>query len=855
MAAPSNSVSEAGWYVLMTNLHETGWHDGLGGEISGWQLNYSAHIKNASIYAEAARWANGDYMDPTGAYFSDIDNDGYDELVMYNDRVFAVFEGIGGRAVNVFAMGSGYSYSVIGVDNAYWAGTQGDYNDVNHVGALSDVGPYYEHNIYDMEVTSGSGSTVSARFSHQHLAKDVSLTAGRSYLDVIYDVGATTTYVKSGYSPGLVDLIWNAEMDRVWVGDIGYVGQRNPNTGATAAIVLGGGGGSFNYEFSGRIMKGDEVYGQGVFEFLLYVGETSVPDSLTGEIAELRSLATSLTDTIGPAPISGTYYPGADKLALRFNQVTKYSPFTVTGVSIDDDDDGVPELILATGTTVIETAHGFNLTLQLTPADAAVIEGLDIQSLELLMSADACYDTADNGNAAVTNTDDVPLSYGEETAVTIDGFIDPTEWNECTMAVPDSNDSQWTAANEIDALYVTWDSSYLYIALDGVVSSNSWIIYLDVDPGGPNGEADLSAIDHWERGAVFTYPGFKCDFQYGCYQHQGIYDSDSFWEIITATTSADRSDSIVSAFDSNHNYGDLGGSELAIPWDVLYGLGPGTVPPNASISIVASLCWDPEPDGELGGDSAPNNVTASLPTVDSVHTFVVDGNGDGVPDPSDDTPPALASAHRDASSDSLINVAYTEAVEETTAENPGNYAVYQTDVPANTIPVLAAELVAPDTVRIALAAPIGGYGYTLSVSNVADASCYGNVIVPGSTTMIRGPITGDDTNEQPAVYAGLLAQNFPNPFNPSTTIRFEVPGRMDAAGAAAEAAGRELSLAVYDVRGRLVKTLVAGILAPGPHSVVWDGTNNGGSRVTSGIYFYRISSGSWVETKKMVLLR
>jgi hypothetical protein len=53
MAAPNNNLSESGWYVMMTNLHETGWHDS--GAISGWIYRYSNHIKNANVYAEAAR--------------------------------------------------------------------------------------------------------------------------------------------------------------------------------------------------------------------------------------------------------------------------------------------------------------------------------------------------------------------------------------------------------------------------------------------------------------------------------------------------------------------------------------------------------------------------------------------------------------------------------------------------------------------------------------------------------------------------------------------------------------------------------------------------------------------------------
>ena len=850
MAAPDNNISQGGWYTLMMNLHETGWHDGMGGPISGWQLLYSGHIKNAGMYAEASRWANGEYASATGAYFSDIDNDGWDELVMHNDRVFAVFEGIGGRATNVFARGSDYEFSVVGVDVAYWAGTEGDYNDVNHVGLLSDVGPNYQHDIYGMDIIQGTGATVSAEFTRQNLEKTVKLTAGQPYMDIIYEVGRTTQYVKGGFSPGLVDLIWNAEMERIWVSDAAYFGQRNPNNGATAALVVGSAGAGHNLDFSGRIMKGDEISGTGVFEMLFYAGKTSAPDG-SGEITELRALA-GLTDTIGPGVESAVYYPGTDKLIPAFDQVVRYSTFDVTGVSIDDDGDGAADLTLSSGTVVIDTADGWELTLQLSASDASALEALATGSMELIMAAGTATDLSGNGNDAIESSDDIPVSFGPETMITIDGYIDTGEWDACRKAVPDSNDSGWTSSNEIDALYVTWDDTYLYLALDGIVSGNSWLIYIDTDPGGPEGETDLTAIDMWERGATFSASGFRADFQYGCYQHQGQYDSDSFFRIESPTATSDLSDSIVSDFDSAHSNGDYGGSELAIPWDVLYGLGEGNVPAGASISIVASLCWDPDPDGELGGDSAPDNITAVLPEIDNVHTFTVDGNADGIPDdPEDISPPQLEEARRDASSDSLVNVLFDEYVEQSTAQNAGNYTVFRTNIPANTVDVLTAVL-QPDgrTVRLALESAIE-YGYTLRVSGVKDTSCNGNVILPGSEIMIMAALTGDDGRT--AAYPPALHQNFPNPFNPVTVIRFDVPG--EVSGADGPSRRSKVSLRVYDVSGRLVRVLVDGLMEPGPAEAVWEGTDGAGRALSSGIYFLSMRVGEWRTTRKMVLLR
>jgi hypothetical protein len=83
-----------------------------------------------------------------------------------------------------------------------------------------------------------------------------------------------------------------------------------------------------------------------------------------------------------------------------------------------------------------------------------------------------------------------------------------------------------------------------------------------------------------------------------------------------------------------------------------------------------------------------------------------------------------------------------------------------------------------------------------------------------------------------------LGQNYPNPFNPATTISYQI---RSAGG---------VTLRVYDVLGREVATLVNGYQPPGTYGVTFDG-----SRLSSGVYFYRLQSGSFVNTKKMVLAK
>jgi len=376
----------------------------------------------------------------------------------------------------------------------------------------------------------------------------------------------------------------------------------------------------------------DEVRGRGTFQTRLFAGVTGAPGA-GGEIAELRSLATALVDAIGPGPVAADWYPGPRRLRIEFDQEALPGSVVPTGFGIDEHGDGVAEVALDAGATVSETSASFVLTLNVGAATAAAIDALDPSGLLLLVAPNSVRDTNSVGNAAVTAADGVPVTATPDLKITIDGYLDPAEWWGVanSRALRDLNDSQWTAANEIDRLRFTYDDRYLYLAIDGRVQGNSWLLYIDKDPGSANGQTDLTAISAWERGATFTAPGFRPDFQYGCYQHQSVYDGDSFWELASPTLAVDRSGEVLMAFDSQHAYGDEGGSEIAIPWNTLYGLGEGIAPQGAQIAIVASICWDPEPNGVLGGDVVPNNVAATLPAVDNCWTFPIDVGTDGRP--------------------------------------------------------------------------------------------------------------------------------------------------------------------------------------------------------------------------------
>ena len=88
-----------------------------------------------------------------------------------------------------------------------------------------------------------------------------------------------------------------------------------------------------------------------------------------------------------------------------------------------------------------------------------------------------------------------------------------------------------------------------------------------------------------------------------------------------------------------------------------------------------------------------------------------------------------------------------------------------------------------------------------------------------------------------------LSQNYPNPFNPVTTIRYSLT------------TPSPVTVRVYNIAGQLVRTLVEEMMPAGKHSVDWDATDESGAAVSSGIYFYKIETDGYVESKKMILLK
>jgi len=103
------------------------------------------------------------------------------------------------------------------------------------------------------------------------------------------------------------------------------------------------------------------------------------------------------------------------------------------------------------------------------------------------------------------------------------------------------------------------------------------------------------------------------------------------------------------------------------------------------------------------------------------------------------------------------------------------------------------------------------------------------------------PASNDEINQSPHTFN--LYNNYPNPFNPVTTFRYDLPENS------------HVTITIYDMLGREVKTLINQTQDAGFKSVIWDATNDYGKPVSAGVYLYKIQAGEFVQTRKMVLLK
>jgi hypothetical protein len=156
----------------------------------------------------------------------------------------------------------------------------------------------------------------------------------------------------------------------------------------------------------------------------------------------------------------------------------------------------------------------------------------------------------------------------------------------------------------------------------------------------------------------------------------------------------------------------------------------------------------------------------------------------------------------------------------------------------------------PVTDNYSYSIPAGTNGIFTIGLNLSETTSYnGNIIItsndinnPSQTVLLHiTTVANDDETNIPTVTR--LEGNYPNPFNPTTTIRFAVkePG--------------QIAINVYNLKGQLVKTLIDSNLKAGYHSIAWNGKDNSGKSVSSGVYLYRMQTNGFNQTRKMMLMK
>jgi hypothetical protein len=148
----------------------------------------------------------------------------------------------------------------------------------------------------------------------------------------------------------------------------------------------------------------------------------------------------------------------------------------------------------------------------------------------------------------------------------------------------------------------------------------------------------------------------------------------------------------------------------------------------------------------------------------------------------------------------------------------------------------------PDTTIEFDTASFAGVQGTFLILTSVDGNRQVNPIFHTGTLQVSvATDVDDDGSLLPREFA--LMQNYPNPFNPTTVISFALPRSSD------------VRIDLYDITGRLVRTLADETMAAGNHTITFDGRSSSGNQLATGVYFYRMQANGFVATKKMLLMK
>jgi hypothetical protein len=233
----------------------------------------------------------------------------------------------------------------------------------------------------------------------------------------------------------------------------------------------------------------------------------------------------------------------------------------------------------------------------------------------------------DGGQLTLRPRSDADLVDGSGPYHSPDVDCSMTGWATSEMAVDDADDDSLYPGNEIEEMYITWDADSLYVAVTVTVDPPPdmypVIVYIDAYRGA-TGATNVSAMDSWSRHYDFQ-DGFSADYMLVGYNTMG----GSIFEcrrLLSNDATTDITGSVAGLFDGAV-------MEVAIPWNTMFGLGPGVVPSGATLRVIGTITVG---DGSNAGDSAPDNTL--YPSWNGwshlayYYDFVLDADLDGTPD-------------------------------------------------------------------------------------------------------------------------------------------------------------------------------------------------------------------------------
>lgn len=168
-----------------------------------------------------------------------------------------------------------------------------------------------------------------------------------------------------------------------------------------------------------------------------------------------------------------------------------------------------------------------------------------------------------------------------------------------------------------------------------------------------------------------------------------------------------------------------------------------------------------------------------------------------------------------------------------------NYVTFTNDVTITDGQFYVAITNVPNSNLIGLDTSTNGNTFTKAGDNADWTPLAGGELMARAIVEI---ITNNDDSTVP-VLSTKLGGNYPNPFNPETTISYSLKDRQD------------VKIEIYNVRGQLVRTLINETQAAGDHKVIWTGVDNNNRPVSSGLYYYKMTAGKYSSSKKMILMK